>query len=147
MDSEQEDRVHTVIPPEAILGYTTGGAVLTLVLPLGFFIVVMAAFFLIFSRPHTVPGHRERGQARPEAPDAAVAAPIAAAAGFPTATSAGGPEPLADRATPPVVGAAKEAPEAVEDAVDSASEHGPASPEGPAPSENTAPSETTGDSE
>jgi hypothetical protein len=123
MDSEQEDRVHTVIPPEAILGYTTGGAVLTLVLPLGFFIVVMAAFYLIFSRPHTVPGHRDRVEARPEAPHPAVAHPIAAATE-----------------------------EAVEDAVDSASEHGPAAPESPAPSENTAPSDTapsenTGDSE
>jgi hypothetical protein len=97
--------VHEVISPAALLGYTTGGAVLTLVLPLGFFIVVMGAFFLVFTRRHTVPGHREGVLARPEAPDPGTAAPMAAAAGFPTATSAGGPEPLADRATPPVVGA------------------------------------------
>ena len=100
--------MHQVIPPAALLGYTTGGAVLTLVLPLGFFLVVMAAFFLVFTRPHTVPGHREGVLARPEGPDPGTAAPTAAAAGLPTATSAGGPEPLADRATPPVVGAAQE---------------------------------------
>jgi hypothetical protein len=88
-----------------------------LVLPLGFFIVVMAAFYLVFTRPHTVPGHREGVLARPQAPDPGTAAPMAAAAGFPTATSAGGPEPLADRGTPPVVGAAKDesAPEAAAD--------------------------------
>jgi hypothetical protein len=145
MDSEQEDRVHTVIPPEAILGYTTGGAVLTLVLPLGFFIVVMAAFYLIFSRPHTVPGHRDRVEARPEAPHPAVAHPIAAATGFPTAPSAGGREPLADRGTPPVVGAAREPVEAVEDAVDPVTDANAghsgndetASPESPASPEST----------
>jgi hypothetical protein len=86
--------------------YPTGAQVMTLVLPLGFFIVVMAAFYVVFTRPHTVPGHRDAFVARPQAPAAGAAAPIAAAAGFPTATGAGGPEPLADRATPPVVGAA-----------------------------------------
>jgi hypothetical protein len=98
-----------MIPPSALLGYTTGGAVLTLVLPLGFFILVMAVGYFVFTRPHTVPGHREGAPAKAEAPDAAVASPLAAAAGFPTATSSGGPEPLADRGTPPVVGAAKDA--------------------------------------
>jgi hypothetical protein len=83
----------------------TGAQVMTLVLPLGFFILVMATFYFIFSRPHTVPGHRGRGAARPHAPQPAAAAPMAAATGFPTATSSGGPEPLADRETPPVVGA------------------------------------------
>jgi hypothetical protein len=130
--------VQTVIPPEAILGYTTGGAVLTLVLPLGFFIVVMAAFFIVFSRPHTVPGHRERVRARPEAPGAEVAAPIAAAAGFPTATSAGGPEPLADRATPPVIGAAREntAGAAQDAAAGDSGKEGTASPEDTASSQS-----------
>lgn len=98
-----------VIPPAALLGYTTGGAVLTLVLPLGFFIVVMAAFFLVFTRRHTVPGHRDAGigPARPVAPEPDTARDMAAAAGFMTATSGGGVAPLADRDTPPVVGAAR----------------------------------------
>lgn len=99
---QQEDKVHEVI---ALYGYTNGGAVLTLVLPLGFFIVVMIALYFVFSRPHTVPGRRPITGARPVAPSAEAVAPIAAAGGFPTSTSAGGTEPLADRATPPVPGA------------------------------------------
>jgi hypothetical protein len=101
--------VQTVIPPEAILGYTTGGAVMTLVLPLGFFILVMVAFFFVFTRPHTVPGHRKDvAPARPVPPPAGTAHGLAAAAGMPIAPSGGGPAPLADRDTPPVVGAAKD---------------------------------------
>jgi hypothetical protein len=101
--------VHAVIPPSAILGYTTGGAVMTLVLPLGFFIVVMTAFYFVFTRPHTVPGHRDEGigPARPVAPEPGTARDMAAAAGFMIAPSGGGPAPLADRGTPPVVGAAR----------------------------------------
>jgi hypothetical protein len=107
--------VQTVIPPEAILGYTTGGAVMTLVLPLGFFILVMAAFFFVFTRPHTVPGHRKDvAPARPVPPPAGTAAGLAAAAGMPIAPSGGGPAPLTDRDTPPVVGAAKDAAEPAE---------------------------------
>jgi hypothetical protein len=85
--------------------YPLGAQIMTLVLPLGWFLVVMAAFYIVFSRPHTVPGHQPIAGARPVAPAAAAAAPTAAATGFPTATSAAGPEPLADRGTPPVVGA------------------------------------------
>jgi hypothetical protein len=136
--------VQTVIHPAAILSYTTGGAVLTLVLPLGFFILVMAAFFLIFTRRHTVPGHREGvAPARPVPPAAGTAHGLAAAAGMPIAPSGGGPAPLTDRATPPVVGAAKGAAEAVEHAVEAAKdavtgEHGTdgtAATEGPEGSE------------
>jgi hypothetical protein len=94
--------VHTVI---ALYGYSNGGAVLTLVLPLGFFIVVMIALYFVFSRPHTVPGRRPITGARPVAPAPGDATSIAAAAGFPTATGGGGTEPLVDRGTPPVVGA------------------------------------------
>ncbi len=85
--------------------YPLGAQVMTLVLPLGWFIVVMIAMYIVFSRPHTVPGHQAIGAARPVAPAAGAAAPAAAATGFPLATSTGGTEPLADRATPPVVGA------------------------------------------
>lgn len=85
--------------------YPLGAQVMTLVLPLGLFILVMIALYFVFSRPHTVPGHRPVTGAKPVAPAGEAAAPIAAATGFPIATSAGGTEPLADRATPPVVGA------------------------------------------
>ena len=57
--------MHEVIPPAALVGYNNGSAVMTLVLPLGFFILVMIALYFVFTRPHTVPGHRAglRGQA------------------------------------------------------------------------------------
>jgi hypothetical protein len=142
-----------VISPAAILGYNTGGAVLTLVLPLGFFIIVMAAFSLIFTRPHTVPGHRDSVKpARPVPPPAGTAHGLAAAAGLPIAPSGGGPAPLTDRDTPPVVGAAKEAVEEVVDEVKDAvtgdsGKDGTASTEGPASTEGTSSSESKGDSE
>jgi hypothetical protein len=111
--------VQAVIPPEAILGYNTGGAVMTLVLPLGFFILVMAAFFFVFTRPHSVPGHRENvAPARPVPPPAGTAHGLAAAAGMPIAPSGGGPAPLTDRDTPPVVGAAKDAVQTAEHAAE-----------------------------
>jgi hypothetical protein len=99
-------RVHEVIPLAASYGWNNGGAVMTLVLPLGFFIVVMIALYFVFTRPHAVPGRRPITGARPVTPsDPATAASLAAATGLPTATAAGGPEPLAGRGTPPVVGA------------------------------------------
>jgi hypothetical protein len=85
--------------------YPLGAQIMTLALPLGWFIVVMIAMYFVFTRPHTVPGHQAITGARPVAPSAAASAPIAAATGFPTATSSAGAEPLADRGTPPVVGA------------------------------------------
>lgn len=85
--------------------YPLGAQIMTLVLPLGWFIVVMAAFYVVFSRPHTVPGHQALAGARPVAPAPGAATAAAAATGFPLATSAAGTEPLADRDTPPAVGA------------------------------------------
>jgi hypothetical protein len=85
--------------------YPLGAQVMTLWMPLGWFLVVMIAMYFVFTRPHTVPGHRAITGAKPVAPAAEAAAPTAAATGFPTATSAAGTEPLAGRGTPPVVGA------------------------------------------
>ncbi len=84
--------------------YPLGAQVMTTVLPLGWFILVMIGMYVVFTRPHTVPGHRPIAGARPVPPAAEVAGPTAAATGFPTATSAAGREPLAHRDTPPVVG-------------------------------------------
>ena len=99
-----------MIHSAALFGYSSGGAVLTLVLPLGLFIVVMIGLYFVFRRrtvpgQRTVPGHRPVAGAKPVAPDPETARDMAAASGFPTATSSGGVEPLADRATPPRVGA------------------------------------------
>lgn len=97
--------MHTVISAVSVTYYPLGAQVMTLVLPLGFFIVVMTALYFVFTRPHTVPGRRPITGARPVAPaDPGRAASLAAATGLPTATAAGGPEPLAGRGTPPSVG-------------------------------------------
>jgi hypothetical protein len=97
--------VHIVIEAVSVTYYPLGAQVMTLILPLGFFIVVMAALYFVFTRPHTVPGRRPIAGARPVAPaDAGHAASLAAATGLPTATAAGGAEPLAERGTPPAVG-------------------------------------------
>jgi hypothetical protein len=87
--------------------YPLGAQVMTLVLPLGFFILVMMALYFVFTTPHTVPGRRPISGARPVAPESGTARDLAAAAGFPTAPGGGGKAPLTDRATPPVVGAAR----------------------------------------
>jgi hypothetical protein len=113
--------VHSVILAMSVTYYPLGAQVMTLVLPLGFFIVVMAALYFVFTRPHTVPGRRPIGGARAVAPaDAGHAASLAAATGLPTATAAGGPEPLAGRGTPPSVGVRTE--EAVQQAAKDAAQ-------------------------
>jgi hypothetical protein len=96
--------VHEVIPLAASYNWNNGGAIMTLVLPLGFFIVVMTALYFVFTRPHTVPGRRPIAGARPVAPDPQTARDMTAAVGFGTAPSGGGKAPLADRGTPPAVG-------------------------------------------
>jgi len=96
--------VHAVIPLAMSYNWNNGAALQTLILPLGFFIVLMAALYFVFARPHTVPGRRPIAGARPVAPDPQTARDMTAAVGFGTAPSAGGKAPLADRGTPPAVG-------------------------------------------
>jgi hypothetical protein len=119
--------VQGVISALQVTYYPLGAQVMTLVLPLGFFIVVMAALYFVFARPHTVPGRRPIRGARPVAPaDPGHAASLAAATGLPTATAAGGAEPLAERGTPPSVGVRTE--EAIKRAAErAAAEGGPES--------------------
>lgn len=122
-----------VISALQVTYYPLGAQVMTLVLPLGFFIIVMAALYFVFARPHTVPGRRPIRGARPVAPaDPGHAASLAAATGLPTATAAGGAEPLAERGTPPSVGVRTE--EAVKKAAAEAAAEGTAeaAPEGTA---------------
>ena len=97
--------MHAVIPLAASDNWNNGAALQTLILPLGFFIVVMAALYFVFARPHTVPGRRPITGARPVAPDPQTARDMTAAVGFGTAPSGGAKAPLADRGTPPAVGA------------------------------------------
>jgi hypothetical protein len=111
--------VQGVISALQVTYYPLGAQVMTLVLPLGFFIVVMAALYFVFARPHTVPGRRPIRGARPVAPaDPGHAASLAAATGLPTATAAGGTEPLSERGTPPAVGV--RTPDAIQEAAQEA---------------------------
>jgi hypothetical protein len=87
--------------------YPLGAQVMTLVLPLGFFILVMTALYFVFTTPHAIPGRRPISGARPVPPEPGTERDLAAATGFPTAPSGGGKAPLTDRATPPVIGAAR----------------------------------------
>ena len=48
-------------PSAALFGYSPGGAVLTLVLPLGLFIVVMIGVSVVFRRPRAAPGRQLAG--------------------------------------------------------------------------------------
>ena len=111
--------MQSVISAVSVTYYPLGAQVMTLVLPLGFFIIVMIGLYFVFTRPHTVPGRRPIAGARPVAPaDPGRAASLAAATGLPTATAAGAPEPLAERGTPPPVGVRTE--EAIQEAADEA---------------------------
>jgi hypothetical protein len=112
--------VHSVIVAMPLNYYPLGAQVMTLVLPLGFFIVVMTALYFVFTRPHTIPGRRPIAGARPVAPDLQTARDMSATIGFPTAPSGGGRAPLADRGTPPNVGARTE--EALQTAAQEAAE-------------------------
>ena len=96
--------MHAVIPLASSFNWNNGAALQTLILPLGFFIIVMTALYFVFARPHTVPGRRPIAGARPVAPDPQTARDMTAAVGFGTAPSGGGKAPLADRGTPPAVG-------------------------------------------
>ena len=112
--------MHSVIVAMPLSYYPLGAQIMTLVLPLGFFIVVMTALYFVFTTPHTIPGRRPITGARPVAPDARTARDMSAAIGFPTAPSGGGKAPLADRGTPPSVGVRTE--EALEAAAQEAAE-------------------------
>ena len=112
--------MHAVIPLAASYNWNNGAALQTLILPLGFFIVVMTALYFVFARPHTVPGRRPITGARPVAPDPQTARDMTAAVGFGTAPSGGGKAPLADRGTPPAVGVRTE--EALQAAAQEAAE-------------------------
>jgi hypothetical protein len=117
--------VHAVIPLAMSYNWNNGAALQTLILPLGFFIVVMAALYFVFARPHTVPGRRPITGARPVAPDPQTARDMTAAVGFGTAPSGGGKAPLADRGTPPAVGVRTD--EALQAAAQEAAEEAKAS--------------------
>jgi len=60
--------VHGLIAAEASGGWTLGGSIWTFAFPMALFIVVAGVLFFVYTRPHTVPGLRAVGPARPVAP-------------------------------------------------------------------------------
>lgn len=61
-----------MIPSATLFGYSTSGPVLTLVLPLGLFIVVMIGMTVVFRPGHAVPTRQPAGdRAAPAGPGAA----------------------------------------------------------------------------
>lgn len=74
----------------------------TFAFPMLLFIVITGALYLLFSRPHQVPGHgmlaaaRARGQARTPTPEPEAARAAAVAAGFTTAEGGGAAESEAE---------------------------------------------------
>jgi hypothetical protein len=44
--------------------WSLGGSVETFAIPVGLFIVVAAALFFLYTRPHVVPGHRDLAPAQ-----------------------------------------------------------------------------------
>ena len=60
--------MHSVIVAMPLSYYPLGAQIMTLVLPLGFFILVMTVLYFVFTTPHTIPGRRPILGARPVAP-------------------------------------------------------------------------------
>lgn len=81
MTSEPTPASEGVIPVHMLSYYPLGAQVMTMVLPMAFFILTLIAMYFVFTQPHTVPGRQPIGRARPVTPAAEVAAPTAAATG------------------------------------------------------------------
>jgi heme/copper-type cytochrome/quinol oxidase subunit 3 len=92
-DPEQEAGVPGLIHPTAAAGWSLSGSILTFAFPMALFIVVTTALYLLFTRPHQVPGHRELAFARPVPPDPDTAQAAAAAAEPPGPAEPGPAEP------------------------------------------------------
>jgi hypothetical protein len=69
-----------LIHATAASGWSLGGSMLTFAFPMGLFIVAATTLYLVFTRPHRVPGHRELAVARP-VPSSHTAAAAATADG------------------------------------------------------------------
>ena len=100
--------MHSVIVAMPLSYYPLGAQIMTLVLPLGFFIVVMTACTSCSPRRTRFPDDGPSPGPGPSRPMPGPRRDMSAAIGFPTAPSGGGKAPLADRGTPPAVGARTE---------------------------------------
>ena len=78
-----------LIHATAASGWSLSGSILTFAMPMLLFIAAATVLYLLFSRPHQVPGHRVLAPAQAAQPDAATARSMAAAAGLTTESGAG----------------------------------------------------------
>ena len=65
--------MHELTAATAASGWTYGGSILTFAFPMILFIAVAGTLYVLYTKPHLVPGHRYRMDGRP-----AVATPPAA---------------------------------------------------------------------
>jgi hypothetical protein len=78
-----------LIHATAASGWSLSGSILTFAMPMLLFIAAAAVLYLLFTRPHQVPGRRVLAPAQAVQPDAATARSMAAAAGLTTESGAG----------------------------------------------------------
>jgi hypothetical protein len=50
--------VHGLITASAVMDWSYGASILTFVFPMLLFIAVAAALYVVYTKPHLVPGHR-----------------------------------------------------------------------------------------
>jgi hypothetical protein len=82
--------IHTT----AAANWSLGGSILTFAFPMVLFIVAATVLYLLFSRPHRIPGHSALVPTQAAPPDTGTAHTMASAAGLSTAPGAGA-DPLA----------------------------------------------------
>jgi hypothetical protein len=78
-----------LIHATAASGWSLSGSILTFAMPMLLFIAAATVLYLLFTRPHQVPGHRLLAPARAAQPDPGTARSMAAAAGLTTESGAG----------------------------------------------------------
>jgi hypothetical protein len=82
-----------MIHATAASGWSLSGSILTFAFPMALFAVAATVLYLLFSRPHRVPGHGPLTLAHAGPPDVSTAQAMSAAAGLATAAG-GGAAPL-----------------------------------------------------
>ena len=56
--------MHESITASAVMDWSYGASILTFVFPMLLFIAVAAALYVVYTKPHLVPGHRYQVQTR-----------------------------------------------------------------------------------
>ena len=73
--------MHALIAAGATNGWSLGASILTFAFPMLLFIAVASALYVLFTKPHLVPGHRYHLAGRSSVSTAPVTPPVAPDAG------------------------------------------------------------------